>query len=241
MRTQPTSRSTSSVDFNLLNNLTVIVPEGIQPGRESLTQDSGKLYSPFMLTLLLNTCVSGWAKASYDFCSPLTHLHIYNHGSDCAMLKWGLNTLSWIIGNKLNFPVGFASLKNFSMFQEPSFPLSLSGFVVSVGHSGGKGKDLLPLVALHCHLELSAPSYPFPQGSQKQSSRSFLQMWWAESINSAEVHGLQRWEAEAEHVSRCTGCSITDTNLIHCSIRNVCFGDGEGWRLFLETLFHKKY
>lgn len=173
--------------FNLLNNLTVIVPEGIQPGRESLTQDSDKLYSPFTLTLLLNMCISGWAKSSYGFCSPLTHLHIYNHSSDCATLKWGLNTLSWIIGNKLNFPMGFKHVSG-TLFPPPP----LAGFVVRVGHSGGKGKDLLPLMALHCHLELSAPSIRFPQGSQKQSSRSFLQMWWAESINSAEVRVLRR-------------------------------------------------
>lgn len=78
----------------------------------------------------------------FFFFAPLW-LHLYSNYSDCCKLEWVFKHFSWIILNTLNVPVGFASLKSFSLSRGPVFPPPLGGSVC-VGTLRRGGKDLLP-------------------------------------------------------------------------------------------------
>lgn len=141
--------SINSINSSLQSKLIVTVPEGvrgIQPGRGIIYWRlwQGGSYSPITLILLLNTCLSGQAKSScvFFFFAPLW-LHLYSNYSDCCKLEWVFKHFSWIILNTLNVPVGFASLKSFSLSRGPVFPPPLGGSVC-VGTLRRGGKDLLP-------------------------------------------------------------------------------------------------
>lgn len=159
-------------------------------------------------------CVSGWAKASYVSFFALLWLYLYSsYRSDCSILKWGLNTLSRIVWNKLNFPLGFASLKSFTMFQEPLSPISfriccpLRAFRTGEWPAAPRGLALPPR-AKCCQALSSVPALISLGGVRSRTVEIFLQKRWAESLPFADVHLLQRKEAEAEYFNICTGCSL---------------------------------